>query len=185
MVILEREYVTAAAFDAFINAPENKEFAFEYINGRIVAVVSNQLSSVIGLFFGGVIMLFVRKHKLGYTTGSDGGYWVAGERYMPDCGFISKARQPKPVDDTWNPLAPDLAVEVISPSNADEEMRIEIANYLSAGTVVWVANSYTEQVEVYVPGKPVQVLRRGDVLTGGDVLPGFEISIIEIFDMEV
>jgi len=38
----------------------------------------------------------------------------------------------------YNPLAPDLAIEVLSPSNDDDEMRIKIANYLAVGTILWV-----------------------------------------------
>jgi hypothetical protein len=51
---------------------------------------------------------------------------VAGERYLPDVAFISKARQPEPSHDTYNPNAPDLAVDVVSPTGQPRDIRIKV-----------------------------------------------------------
>ena len=90
-------------------------------------------------------------------------------------------RSGKPVlpDDAYNPLAPDLALEVLSPTNTDEEMRVKIVNYLAAGTVVWVVDP-GKRVEVHRSGQPVQILGINDTLDGGALLPGFELSVAQI-----
>lgn len=173
--------ITADTFDEFIARPENRDRLFELIHGEIVEVVSNGESSEIGMLIGGFLTLFVRQHKLGRVTGADGGYMVAGERYIPDAAYISRARQPAVSRAAYNPLAPDLAVEVLSPSNDPGDMRIKIVNYLRAGTVVWLVDPAQKQIEVYIPDQAPVILTINDTLNGGALLPGFTLLLSEIF----
>jgi Uma2 family endonuclease len=141
--------------------------------------VSNSRASVIGLWLGALIAFFVYQRDLGYVTGADGGYIVSGERYIPDGAFLSKARCPVFPSVAYIEMAPDLALEVLSPGNTDEELRVKLVNYLAAGTIVWVVDP-GKRVEVHRPGLPVQVLRAADTLDGGDLLPGFKLSVKDI-----
>jgi len=128
--------------------------------------------------------LFVLKHNLGRVTGAAGGYIVSGGKYAPDIAFVSKAKQDHLAETGYNPVPPDLAVEVISnPANTQEheDLRREIANYLLVGTVVWVFNWRKEEAEVYIPGKPAQVYTKDEIISGGDVLPGFELKLTDIY----
>jgi Uma2 family endonuclease len=125
--------------------------------------------------------LFVKQHDLGRVTGADGGYWVSGERYIPDVAVVSKARQPQPSHEAYNPNPPDLAVEVWSPGNKEDEMAIKIANYLAAGTRVWLFRPLERQVVVFLPGQPAKRLGIDGVLEGGDLLPGFSLKVSDIF----
>jgi Uma2 family endonuclease len=79
-------------------------------------------------------------------------------------------------------FAPDLAVEVISPSNTPEEMKRKLQDYFDAGVrLVWYV--YPDPPEVHVfrsPEQPV-VLRPTDTLSGEDLLPGFQIEVKRIF----
>ncbi len=84
-------------------------------------------------------------HIKGHITGADGGYIVKGERYIPDIGFISVERQPESSHDTYNPVHPDLAVEVVSPTDGERNLAIKIANYVAAGTVVWLPRRQRSQ----------------------------------------
>lgn len=182
MPALETErLMTVEAFDAWVLRPENIGRDYEYIGGRIIEVVSNQKSSSYAALLLGLITLHALRNDLGFTTGADGGYWVAGERYMPDAAFVSKARQASPSDDAYSAIAPDLAIEVLSPANSADEIRIKVANYLTAGTTIWVVDVERERIEVYAPGKAVRVLRRGETLDGGDVLPGFSVAVNDVF----
>lgn len=173
--------ITTDAFDEFIARPENSDRLFELIHGEIVEVVSNGESSEIGMLIGGFLTVFVRQHKLGRVTGADGGYMVSGERYIPDAAYISKARQPQASRAAYNPLAPDLAVEVLSPSNDPSDMRIKVVNYLRAGCVVWLVDPAQQHIEVYVPEQSPLVLTISDTLDGGTLLPGFTLAVSEIF----
>lgn len=175
---------TLEEFDKFISLPENRDRSFEFIGGEIVEVVSNSYSSTIAMLIGGAVSVFVRQNKLGRVSGADGGYMVMGEKYIPDAAFISYARQPKQSYEAYNPLPPDLAIEVLSPSNDEWEMRVKIANYLQSGTVVWLADPDRQRMEVYAPGQPVQKLGIDDVLDGGTVLPGFKLPVRDIFPQD-
>ncbi len=117
-------------------------------------------------------------------TGADGGCIVAGERCIPDGAFVSRARQTRPSDAANSPTAPDLAIEVLSPSNTPDEIRIKIANYLLVGTTVWLVDADHARIEVYTSGAPVRVLRIGDTRDGGSLLPGFSIPLADVFSIQ-
>lgn len=183
-MVIQLQHITVEKFDEWVLLPENANRMFEYIGGEIIEVVSNNYSSEIGASILAEIALFVKKNKLGRVTGADGGYRVSGERYIPDAAFISKARQPEPSYHAYNPNAPDLAVEVLSPSNTPTEIRVKIVNYLRAGTVLWVVDPNIRRVEVYVPGEAPLTLGVDGVVSGGNVLPGFSLPVSEIFPDE-
>jgi Uma2 family endonuclease len=171
---------TAEEFDRFVQLPENADRLFEYVGGEIIEVVSNNYSSEIAMLIGAAILAFAREKRPGRVTGADGGYMVSGERYIPDVAFISKEKQPEPSHEAYNPTPPDLAVEVLSPSNDLSDIRIKLVNYLNAGTVVWIVDPEKKQVEVYAPGQAKKLGLDG-TLDGGDVLPGFTLPVKEIF----
>jgi Uma2 family endonuclease len=61
------------------------------------------------------------------------------------------------------------------------ELKRRVANYGAAGTVAWIVDEEAKTIEVYVPGEPARVLRSGETLDGGAVLPGFQVTIDDIF----
>jgi Uma2 family endonuclease len=84
-------------------------------------------------------------------------------------------------NDYW-PIAPDLAVEVVSPSDRAAEVLTKVAEYLEAGTrLAWVVYPQTQKIVVYRPSADVQMLSVGDTLEGGDVVPGFACPVAEVF----
>lgn len=177
-----RERLTAAEFDHIASLPENREKRLEYIGGEIVEVGSNNYASQVAgiiLFF---VQLFIRERGIGGSvTGADGGYIVSGERYIPDVAYISLARQPQPSHEAYNPNPPDLAVEVLSPTDDPASLRIKVVNYLRAGTTVWVVDPIKKQLEVYVPGEAPQTLTAAETLKGDPVLPGFAVPVNDLF----
>lgn len=169
-------------FDRFVTLPENAERLFEYIGGEVVEVVSSQRASAIAYNIGFFIKLHLRTHDIaGLVTGADGGYMIAGERYIPDVAFVSRARQAEPSDQPYSPVPPDLAVEVLSPSNTPHEMRLKVVNYLAAGSVVWVVDPDRQAVEVYTPGRAGKTVHLDETLEGDEVLPGFALPVKDIF----
>jgi Uma2 family endonuclease len=172
---------TAAEFDAFILLPENHDQSFELIAGEIVPVVSNSISSKISGWILTYINNYLEDHDIGHSTPSDGGYWIGDERYIPDVAFTSYARLRIMLPEGYQPLAPDLAVEVLSPGNTKEEITIKIANYLAAGTVVWRVDHVKRQVAVFVPNQAVRILDENDSLDGGNLLPGFQLPLKKLF----
>lgn len=147
----------------------------------MIEVPSNLYSSKIAARILTRIGMYLLDHDIGHLTGEAGGYQVSGERYAPDVAFISRARQPELAAEGYNPTPPDLAVEVVSPSDPAPKLTLKVANYLAAGTVVWVVYPATQTVEVYAPGQPGRTLTIKDTLDGGAILPGFSLPVSAIF----
>jgi Uma2 family endonuclease len=175
------KHITVEEFEQFVALPENAERRFEYAGGEVAEVVSNNYSSLVAARILIRIGSHVESKGLGYVTGADGGYRVAGGRYIPDVAFVSKARQPEPSYDTYNPTPPDLAVEVLSPTDDLNVMRFKVASYLAAGTTVWIVDPDKKRVEVYVPGQPPRHVEADEELDGGDVLPGLTLAVKDFF----
>jgi Uma2 family endonuclease len=173
--------MTAAAFDEWVRLPENSERRFERIAGEVVEVVSNSLAARIAFRIGGFLFIYLQQHEIGTATGADGGYQVGGERYSPDVGFIRYERQTGDDTAVYYPAAPDLAVEIVSSSKRPGRLMIKMGNYLAAGVVVWVVYPTEREVQVYKPGQPVELIDGNGTLSGGDVLPGFELTVKAIF----
>jgi Uma2 family endonuclease len=128
---------------------------------------------------------FVAEKNLGIILPPDGMMRLApGLVRLPDVSFVSWKRLPAgrvPHDAIWN-LAPDLAVEIISAGNTREEMDRKLLDYFSAGVrLVWYIYPTVFEARVYLaPDKYVTVGAEG-VLDGGDVLPGFRLSLQTLF----
>lgn len=180
-MVLETQKMIVSDFDKWVHLPENIEVDFEYIRGEIVPVVSNSKSSKLGLLIGSYITVHVETNDSGHTTGADGGYQVQGERYIPDVGFISKSRMPILENASYISIAPDLAVEVVSPTDSQRLLTVKIGNYLAAGTMVWVVYPDEEAIDVYAPNQAVNRLEKDDTLDGGDILANFKLPLKKIF----
>lgn len=78
--------------------------------------------------------------------------------------------------------APELAIEILSPSNTSEEIDNKIAEYFEAGVQeVWIINASRGGVTVYYADRPFRVYRRMDVLDGSKVLPALNLPLIQLF----
>jgi Uma2 family endonuclease len=104
---------------------------------------------------------------------------------VPDLAFVSHARLPRGgLSDSILHDAPDLAIEVLSPSNRAGEVRAKVADYLAAnGRAVWVVDPRRRTVAVHVPAQGPRKLTEEDELEGGEVLPGFRLPVCDLFAM--
>lgn len=129
----------------------------------------------------------VLENNLGEVLAAETGFIVARDPdtvRAPDIAFVRQDRIPKggrPVK-YWSG-APDLAVETMSPSDTVLDVDEKVQEWLAAGTrVVWVLNPRQRTVKVFRSGNTVQMLQNTDTLDGEEVVPGFQISVAEIFD---
>lgn len=101
----------------------------------------------------------------------------------PDVAYVSADRLPPPDQrHGYLHLTPDLAVEIISPSNRPGEMADKVRLYLNTGArLVWVFDPRHRTIAVHTPDAPSRTLRKSDTLDGGDVLPDFRIAVAGIF----
>jgi Uma2 family endonuclease len=102
---------------------------------------------------------------------------------IPDVSFIALARLPHGrVPEGYIDGAPDLAVEIVSPSDRAEDVYGKVREYLEAGTrLVWVVWPRYRAITAYTQDGQIRELRAGDELGGDDVLPGFRVPVAEIF----
>ncbi|MCK6578662.1 MAG: Uma2 family endonuclease [Anaerolineae bacterium] len=181
MVIREQRY-TLEAFHAFSQRPENRDRLFELIDGEVVEKVASFIPSRIAGWISTYINMYLLKHPIGYVTGADGSYVLSPDHeFMPDVGYISRQRLPEiPMREVRG--APDLAVEVLSPTDSKRELRRKAEDYLRFGTrLVWLIFPETQRVEVYTPDDDVVELDLNGVLDGGEILPGFILPVRDIF----
>lgn len=128
---------------------------------------------------------FVRGAQLGVTFAAETGFVLRQDPdtvRAPDIAFVRRERLSEgPIPKGYLPFAPDLAVEVISPSETAEEVQEKVTDYLAAGSrMVWLVYPRSKTIAVHTP-EGVRTLSRGDVLDGGDVLPGFQAAAADIF----
>lgn len=174
--------VTLDDFAVFLDLPDNADRRFELISGEIVEkmesnLVSSNIASIVSLYIG----IYLLQNPIGRLTGEAGAYRVGDNVYIPDVAFVSKSRLPELSYAGFGPIAPDLAVEVLSKTDRPKDIRFKVVNYLAAGTVVWVVDPEAQTVEVYTPNQPAQLLHITDTLTGGDFLPDFSLPVQTIF----
>jgi Uma2 family endonuclease len=128
----------------------------------------------------------VRERRLGVVTSADGGFVLFPDRrtvVAPDLGFIRRERIPRDFDyQHYFPLPPDLALEVVSPSDSYAEVMEKVDLYLEAGVqLIWVAIPQRRVVVVYRPDRAPKTLTENDDLDGEDVIPGFRMAVRAVF----
>jgi Uma2 family endonuclease len=158
----------------------------ELIDGVLVEKAMGYRESVLASALIEFLNVFVRPRNLGLVTAPDGTVRLwAGRVRAPDVAFFSwnrmpgRKRPPEPIPT----LAPDLAIEVLSRSNTEAEMRHKREDFFSAGVrLVWQIDPETRTAEVYTQAEQADaVLAESDVLDGAPILPGFTLSLGQLF----
>jgi Uma2 family endonuclease len=145
-----------------------------YEHGDVISVLSHALASV------------VYENKLGRIYDGQTGYRLNVDNcYCPDISFVSRRRF-KLITRSKEKLfhgSPDLAVEVLSPSDSITKTERKIVSYLAHGTrLVWMVDTKHRSVRVYRPDGGMELLRGDRYLTGNSVLPGFRLSLGKLFE---
>ena len=135
-----------------------------------------------------VLETFATEHGLGEVFG-EAGYLLARNPDTvrgPDLSFVSRERLAAFDDSRFFEGAPDLAVEIHSPSNRPYQVRAKVADYLAAGCrIVWIVDPERQTVTTYRTVLDPRVLGSEDVLDGADALPGLKIQVGSIFEPQL
>ncbi|MCI0705022.1 MAG: Uma2 family endonuclease [Planctomycetia bacterium] len=160
---------------------------YELIDGKPKEKAMGAESDKVALRIGGILDQFCLRTKIGLAFGSQTGFkCFSGKPKLvrkPDASVVLTGRLP---DDKWPkgdiPLAPDLAVEVVSPNDTYEEVAVKIAEFKSANVkLIWVISPETRTVLIRrLDGSCAEVGESG-TLSGEDVLPGFTCAVAELF----
>ena len=157
--------------------------SYEYVKGELVPMPSptmehGEISSNIHF----LLSAHVREHSLGKIYTAETTFQVGESGRKPDVAFVSTARLPENRRQA-SPIPPDLAIEVVSPTDVVYSVQAKALEYLAAGVrMVWVIEPVAKTVTVYRSPNDIQVLTLNDTLTGDDVVEGFKCSVAELFE---
>lgn len=136
---------------------------------------------------GSALQQYVEAHDLGEVYTAEPGFQLQPEPdavvRAPDVAFVQKERIPPPEDESgfWS-LAPDLVVEIISPSETAVQVQAKVQDYLTAGSrLIWLVYPETHTVVEYRAGGAMRLYTSADTLDGADVVPGFQYPLAQLF----
>ena len=174
--------------EAEIQALPDDGYVHEVVNGELVMSPKNNCQhEQICLRLCVALDSFNRMHRLGAVFGSNMGFWMKNRNCRaPDVSFILKERLLrlgfKPDAKTFFPGAPDLAVEVLSPSNTQAELDERLRDFFTSGTqIAWLVHPEEQFVEVCHSLTDRQLLGPGGSLAGEHLLPGFSFPVANLF----
>ncbi len=155
---------------------------YEYIKGELLpmpppSMFHGRISTNLFLPLG----LYIRENQLGDIY-MDVGFTVGDRVLIPDVAFLTNANMPESLSKV-SPVPPDLAVEVVSPSDTLHRIQEKVFAYLEAGTqLVWVLEPLAKTVTVYRSETDITTLTRNDTLSGEEVVEGFSCQVAELFE---
>jgi Uma2 family endonuclease len=157
----------------------------ELVDGVLVEKAMSYRAGILEAFIIMVLSNYNRQKRLGVITSASGEHQLRPNLVrLPDVGYAFWNRFPEGriTDDPAPLIAPDVAVEVLSPSNTRREMERKRREYFEAGTqVVWIVDPDKRTIEVYTAPEKFTELHEADTLEGGAILPGFSLSLKELF----
>lgn len=180
-VSLERTYTV----DEFMRLPDDG-YVYELVQGRLERMSPmggehGRIASRLNV----LLASYVWEHKLGDTFAAETAFVLNAETNevrATDVAFVASARLAR-IGEGAVPFPPDLAVEVISPSDRLIAVRRKVAAYQRAGVrLIWVINPRRQTIDVYRPDDTQpHVLSLDDELSGEDVVPGFRLPVRAVF----
>jgi Uma2 family endonuclease len=180
------ELLTADEY--YVRARRTREFS-ELVRGEVRPVSpASGRHGLVSVNLVVALTLHLRQHPVGRAFGDNVGFRLPipdaedDTVRSPDAAFVSFERM-RDGPAGFLPVAPDLAVEVLSPSDTASELQEKLDDYLAAGTrAVWVIDPDRRAVAMHSATGPTRRLREPDTLDGGDVVPGFAVPVRALFD---
>lgn len=162
---------------------ENDLEGYEYVKGELVpmaaaAIVHGEIGSNVHF----LLTSHIRKNKLGRLYIAETTFQLGDRVVKPDIAFVSTERLSEDKLKGYAD-APDLAIEIVSPTDKHYDVTEKALAYLKAGTrIVWVIEPIMKTVLVYRSETDFTLLNYEDTLTGEDVVPGFSCPVAELFE---
>ena len=178
----KRRLMTA---EELLNMPDDG-YRYELVRGELRKMApTNDAHGDIAAHIHGSLYPYVRANNLGRTRIAESGFVLELDPdhvRAPDVSFVRRERiEAIGRQNRFWPEAPDLAIEVISPTDRYTEVNEKVADYLAAGTrMVVVVNPRNQTVNVHTPEGAI-TLTIDDTLDGGDVVSGWQMPVADIF----
>ena len=183
MDVQQKVYTAEDLWRLSHRAGEHKRY--ELLRGELIEMSpTGETLGILTAWLSYLILGYVDSNSLGEVLGAETGFRLSDDPdtvFAPDIAFISESRR-QSTTEKYLDIAPDLVAEVVSPGNDATEINEKIAAYFAAGTrLVWIVYPKTKTVYVYSSAENVQIVTASGTLTGADVLPGFSVSVQEVF----
>jgi Uma2 family endonuclease len=182
MHVVRRQFTA----DELLNMPDDG-FRYELVQGELRRMnPAGNVHGRVAMSFAWRLAQYVDENRLGTVYAAETGFRLATDPdtvRAPDVAFVSRVRLEAvgEVEGFW-PEAPDLAIEMVSPGDSYSDVEQKVFDWLDAGTkMVVVINPRQRSATVYKSPSDIAALAETDVLAGGDVVPGFELAVREIF----
>ncbi len=160
------------------------EKEYEIVNGQPEEKdMAGARHSRIGTRLIGRLQPFVETHELGEIYGPDATFTIGTNHRLPDVSFVAAARIPPEGDPEgiWE-IAPDLAVEVVSPNDIWEKVHGKVLEYFTAGVKqVWLVSPEYKNVFVFDSPTHTTILSESDDLLSEQLLPSFRCPVSDLF----
>ncbi len=164
---------------------DHEDGLYELVEGVLLQKTGEFYASYLAISIGTFLIDFVRPRRFGIVVGVAGGYRLhPGLIRIPDVSFLSRDRIPGRRMPEYKvcPLIPNLAVEILSESNTKKEMAAKLLDYFGCGVeLVWYVDPEKKTVRVYTAADRSRLVRESQTLDGSTVLPGFTLSLRELF----
>ena len=169
--------------------PLNPADKYYLIDGELLTKMApSELHGDIAMRLGAHLFQYVEERELGRVT-TEVGFHPPDDRLtvlLPDVAFTRKSRTAQPARSSYVPYMPDLAVEIISPSQSLAQTRRKAEVYLRHGAaLVWLVDPAAKFAEAWRRGADGALaserIAAEDELNGGDILPGFQLPLVRIF----
>jgi Uma2 family endonuclease len=168
-----------------VDIQEHEDRLYELVDRVLVEKAMGVQESFLAALLVQLLGEFATRKDLGFVLGADGmARLEPGLVRIPDASFVSwrqlqNRRIPR---EAMLQFAPELAVEVLSPSNTPKEMNRKLRDYFTAGVrVVWFIDPIKRTAQVFTATDQSTVLDENQALKGDPVIPGFELSLRDLF----
>ncbi len=158
---------------------------YELVDGQIRVSPAGSRHGSVCIRLSARMNNLVEERQLGYLFDSSTGFRLPGGNVrLPDVAFVARGRfTDEQVPEGFANLAPDLAVEVLSPGDRSRDILDKVGEYLQAGVpLVWVIDPKRRTAAVYKSLTDVRRLGPEDSLDGEDVVPGFRCLLADVVD---
>ena len=158
----------------------------ELVDGTLVEKPMGAYESFLAMQLGYLLMKFLETNPMGFVYGESASTRMKNKNVrMPDISFYRRDRflDGKMLKLAVNAVAPDLAIEILSPSNTKKEMAKKLDEYFATGVkLVWYIDPPTRTAKIYTAIDQVTEITADGFFTGGEILPGLQIRLGEIFE---
>jgi Uma2 family endonuclease len=184
-ILVEPAPGTATVEDA-VTSKVKLGIGCELVNGILVAKPMGHYESHIAALLTYLLYQYLEMHPIGVLYDAEAPYVLLSDSVRkPDVSFLSFARMPggKLPREAACSIAPDLAIEVLSPSNTTAEMELKLKQYFASGVrLVWHIEPELRSARVFTAEDQFEDIPSDGVLLGGEVLPGFELPLAKLFE---